>query len=123
MALGISQGLGFSVQGLGIEYGFGHIIIRSPYTPYSIPYTTHYGSFYFCFPLSPYNPNITPIIYIYICIYPIFYLLNADYAVISARGYRMEKVVGPPKGCVCVYIYIHRGNVRMMETKMATTIP
>ena len=30
------QGLGFRVWGLGIEYGFGYIMIRSLYMPYSI---------------------------------------------------------------------------------------
>ena len=29
-------GLGFIVPMMWIEYGFGYMIIRSPYTPYSI---------------------------------------------------------------------------------------
>ena len=32
----LKQNRVYRVEGLGIEYGFGHHTIRSPYTPYSI---------------------------------------------------------------------------------------
>ena len=52
-----------------IEYGFGYIIIRSPYTSYSIPYITYYNSFHFLFHYS--HKTL------------IFYLLKGDYTSIE----------------------------------------
>ena len=50
------KGLGFRVWGLGIEYGFGYIVIRSLYIPYSIYLrgtTAFWGNGYFQGHLAP----------------------------------------------------------------------